>query len=405
MNRLTRYGLFPLVLLLASGAWLAWWMAKPDAPIESQVLTGTASRGEIVETVSANGTLNPVTLVSVGTQVSGTALSVHADFNDRVEKGQVLVKLDPAAYEARVRQTTAQMAAAQATLDLARANKVRAVDLFDKGYIPKQELDSAQQALKSAQAQVEQAHALVEDAEVDLRNSVILSPIAGVVVKRTVDTGQTVAASFQTPTLFQIAEDLKKMLIHTTFAEADIGRIEPGQPAKFTVDAHPDRAYTGTVRQVRLNPTTTQNVVTYDVVVDVTNEDLSLLPGMTAYVSIELSRTPDVLRVPNAALRYRPKDDRANAAGAAASTARSSATPGAGVPRAAKHDAGSGRRAQVYVIRHGMLAAVPVQVGRTDGRLTAVTAEGLKDGDVVVTADRVADRPGVGTTAPRMRMF
>lgn len=384
-----------LTLLLALAAGIYAYMRK-NGEKESPYLTEEVGRGDIVETVSANGTVNPVVLVSVGTQVSGTAVKVHADFNDTVAENQVLVELDPAAYEARVRQTRAALDAAQASLELAQSNEARSRDLFDKGYVARQDLDQSRQALKSARAQVEQVRAQVADAEVDLRNSVIRSPVSGVVVARTVEEGQTVAASFQTPELFKIAGDLKQMLIHTTFAEADIGRIAPGQPARFTVDAHPDRSFEGKVRQVRLNPTTTQNVVTYDVVIDVDNRDQLLLPGMTAYVNIELSRAADVLRVPNSALRFRPKaeeDKEGSARGARAGGGR--------------RGGGGGRQPTIYLLREGQAEPQPLKVkpGASDGRYTAVESSELREGERVITGDRVAQKAAAAQQPMRMRMF
>lgn len=373
-------------------------LSRQNGKKESVYLTEAVSRGDIVETVSANGTVNPVVLVSVGTQVSGTAVKVYADFNDTVTQNQVLVELDPAAYEARVRQTRAALDAAQASLELAKANDARSRDLFDKGYVARQDLDQTKQALKAAQAQVEQARAQVADSEVDLRNSVIRSPVAGVVVGRTVEEGQTVAASFQTPELFKIAGDLKQMLIHTTFAEADIGRIAPGQPARFSVDAHPDRSFDGKVRQVRLNPTTTQNVVTYDVVVDVDNKDLLLLPGMTAYVNIELSRAANVLRVPNSALRFRPKinDGQDKAA----------TMPAAGKSAGGRRGAGGVREPTIYILVDGQPEpqSLKVKPGASDGRYTAVESAELQEGALVVTGDRAAQKEK-SSSSMRMRMF
>jgi HlyD family secretion protein len=399
MSRRSSLGGLLGIALLAGGGAAAWAWLKPAAEPEAQYVLDVVSRGDLIETVSANGTLNPVSLVSIGTQVSGTALKVHADFNDEVQEGQILVELDPAAYEARVRQTRAALDAAQASADLARTDAARAKDLFDKGYIPQQELDQAAQVLKSARAQVESARAQVEDAEVDLRNSVIRSPIAGVVVDRTVDVGQTVAASFQTPTLFKIAGDLRKMLIHTTFAEADIGRIQPGQPARFTVDAFPERSFHGSVRQVRLNPTTTNNVVTYDVVVDVDNEDLVLLPGMTAYVNVVLSRAENALRVPNSSLRYRPRDE------AAAKSA--TAAPAVNTGGAAGGRRGAPREPTVYVIRAGQVIPVKVKTGASDGRYTAVEPlepGSLSENDSLITSDKLAQAEQA-KSGMRMRMF
>jgi HlyD family secretion protein len=346
--------------------------------------------------------VNPVILVSVGTQVSGTAVKVHADFNDTVREGQVLLELDPAAYEARVRQSRAALDAVQASLELAKANEARSRDLFDKGYVARQDLDQARQALKSAAAQVEQSRAQLADAEVDLRNSVIRSPVSGVVVARTVEEGQTVAASFQTPELFKIAGDLKKMLIHTTFAEADIGRIQPGQPARFTVDAYPDRSFRGQVRQVRLNPTTTQNVVTYDVVIDVDNEDLLLLPGMTAMVNVVLNRVENALRVPNSALRYRPKDE---SAGKDAQPARTGNVPSGGSRTGRR--GGPSREPTVYVLRGGIVTPVKVKTGASDGRYTAIEpleAGALSETDTLIVGDRTGE-PVQMRNPMRMRPF
>jgi len=443
-----------IFLLLAAVAAAAWGYLRKDVDPGAAYLTDEVSRGEIVESVSANGTLNPVILVSVGTQVSGTAVKVHVDFNDSVTEGQVLLELDPAAYEARVRQSRAALESVQASLDLAKANDARSRDLFEKGYVARQELDQTKQALKSASAQVEQARAALADAEVDLRNSVIRSPVSGTIVARTVEEGQTVAASYQTPELFKVAGDLKKMLIHTTFAEADIGRIQPGQLTRFTVDAFPDRSFRGAVRQVRMNPTTTQNVVTYDVVVDVDNEDLSLLPGMTAYVSVELGRMNDTLRVPNSALRYRPKDaepvktasssgavsrsreprsDGQGAGGAEAKgngeakaggesrgegrgnresrgsgeSRRSGGTgDGTGGKSGGRHRRGDTPERNVYVLRDGKAVAVAVKPSRTDGRNTAIESDELHEGDILIVGDRIAAKGAAQTQQPmRMRMF
>lgn len=414
MNKSRSLMRWALLVLILAGAAAAWAALRPAPAADALYLTEPVTRGDLVETVSASGTLNPVVLVSIGTQVSGTAVNVHADFNDKVVQNQVLVELDPASYEARVRQTRAAMEAAQASEELAKANEARAQDLYDKGYVARQDLDQARQALKSASAQVEQSRAQMEDALVDLRNSVIRSPVSGVVVARTVEIGQTVAASFQTPELFKIAGDLRQMLIHTTFAEADIGRIRPGQDVRFTVDAFPDRGFRGAVRQVRLNPTTTQNVVTYDVVVDVNNEDLVLLPGMTAYVNVILSKTQDSLRVPNAALRYRPGED------VVVRTLQgpSAATPGTAVPAPVRSGAesrrsgaggrrGAAREPTVHAVRGAELVAIPVRIGATDGRYTTITSDQIREGELLIVGDRVAqtDAAQPNPATMRMRMF
>ena len=275
-----------------------------DSP--PQFRTEIVGKGDISQTVSANGTINPVTLVSVGTQVSGTVKKLYVDFNSKVKKGQILLELDDSLLAAQLKQSEANVQSAQASLELATANEKRTRDLFALQYVAQQDLDTAVQAKKSAEAQLLSARAQLGKDRANLSYSVIRSPVSGVVVDREVDVGQTVAASLQTPTLFKIAQDLSKMQIDSNFAEADIGSIRVGQTARFTVDAFADRHFKGEVRQIRLNPTTVSNVVTYDVVVNVDNPEQILLPGMTAYVNIAVAERKDVLLVPNAALRYKP---------------------------------------------------------------------------------------------------
>lgn len=273
--------------------------------------TEAIDRGDITQTVSANGTLNPVTLVSVGTQVSGTVKKLYADFNDRVEQGKVLVMLDDALLKAQLTQDSANLAAAENALKVARSNLLRVRDLNKEGFVSQQELDTAEQAGQDALAKVTQLKAAVDKDHANIGYSIIRSPVSGVVVSRSVDEGQTVAASFNTPELFKIAKDLREMQIDAYFAEADIGQIKVGQKVKFRVDAFTGQRFTGTVKQIRLNPKTDSNVVTYDVVIAVANPDEKLLPGMTAYVDIGVQQRHDVLRVPNAALRFKPTDDSA----------------------------------------------------------------------------------------------
>lgn len=266
-------------------------------------------RGDITQTVSANGTLNPVTLVVVGTQVSGTVKKLLADYNDRVEQGQVLVMLDDALLKAQLTQDSANLAAAENALKVARNNLVRVRDLNKEGFVSQQELDTAEQATQDAQARVTQLKASVDKARANIGYSIIRSPVSGVVVSRSVDEGQTVAASFNTPELFKIAKDLREMQIEAYFAEADIGQIKVGQVVKFRVDAFSGQRMSGKVKQIRLNPKTESNVVTYNVVIAVANPDEKLLPGMTAYVDIGVQSRANVLRVPNAALRFKPTDE------------------------------------------------------------------------------------------------
>ena len=268
----------------------------------------TIDKGDITQSVSANGTLNPVVLVNVGTQVSGTVTRLFVDFNDKVEKGQPLLELDRSLFEAQSRQSEASIGNVAATLDLARANEARMQALFKDEYVSRQELDQAVQARRSAEAQLRQAKAAADKDKVNLGYTVIRSPVSGIVVDRVIDLGQTVAASYQTPTLIKIAQDLSEMRIDSSFAEADVGKIKEGQKVRFTVDAFPDRQFNGEVQQIRLNPTNVQNVVTYNVRVSFDNADHILLPGMTAYVTIAVAQRKDVLQVPNAALRFKPSD-------------------------------------------------------------------------------------------------
>lgn len=283
------------------------WRGKGDEA--QRYNTQAIDRGDITQTVSANGTLNPVTLVSVGTQVSGTVKKLYADYNDRVQQGQILVRLDDALLKAQLTQDTANLAAAENALKVANNNRQRVRDLNKEGFVSQQELDTAEQASQDAIAKVTQLRAAVDKDHANIGYSIIRSPVSGVVVSRSVDEGQTVAASFNTPELFKIAKDLREMQIDAYFAEADIGQIKVGQSVRFRVDAYSGQRFTGNVKQIRLNPKTDSNVVTYDVVIAVSNPDEKLLPGMTAYVDIGVQRRKNALRVPNAALRFKPTND------------------------------------------------------------------------------------------------
>jgi HlyD family secretion protein len=270
--------------------------------------TADVDRGSIVQFVTATGTLNPVGVVNVGTQVSGTVSELNADFNDRVKKGQVLLKIDPTLLQAAINQTTASLGAARAQLTLADSTHARNTKLVTQGFLSAATLEQSRQALDAAKSQLQVGEAQLERARADMANSVIRSPIDGVIIKRSADLGQTVAASFQTPNLFTIARDLKKMQIDTNVSEADIGLLKEGQAVRFVVDAFPERDFEGKVRQFRLSPNVQQNVVTYNVVIDVENTEEALKPGLTAQVRIITSNKPEALRIPTAALRYRPSD-------------------------------------------------------------------------------------------------
>lgn len=350
--------------LVAGGvlAAVAWWWQGRSASEAPRYETEAVDRGSIVQTVSANGTLNPLVLVNVGTQVSGTVKRLAVDFNDRVQQGQVLMELDDSLLRAQVQQSRAQLTNNRAALALARTQEARLQKLFAQGFASQEERDAAVQARVSAESAVAVNEAQLARDATNLSYTVIRSPVAGIVVSREVDLGQTVAASFQTPTLFKIAQDLRQMQINSSFAEADVGSIKEGQAVTFRVDAFPDRQFKGVVQQIRLNPTTQSNVVTYNVVVSVANPDESLLPGMTAYVSIETARRAQALRVPNAALRFRPQ-------------------------ASAKQPAAGRRGAQVYVLRQQAAVAVPVKTGISDGRFTEIVGGELKPGERVITDD------------------
>lgn len=388
MTRTRRTVLIILLALLTAGGVLWGWLAGTTPGVEARYRTEKADRGNITQTVSANGTLNPVKLVSVGTQVSGTVKQLKVDYNDQVSVNQVLMELDDALLKAQLRQSQANLASAQASLALAESNAGRIAALFQKNYVSRQENDQAQQAVASGRAAVEAARAQVERDRVNLEHTIIRSPVSGVVVSREVDVGQTVAASFQTPTLFRIAQDLTKMQIDSNFAEADVGLIKVDQKVRFRVDAFPDRQFEGRVRQVRLNPVTQQNVVTYNVVVEVDNPDYSLLPGMTAYVTVVVNSKSDILRIPNAALRFKP----------------------AGLAEPRGRQKREAARPTLYVLREGKPVATPVTIGISDARFTELVSGEVKADDALVVEDLTATKPanGAGATPPggfRMRMF
>lgn len=347
------------VVLLAAGGAAVWWWTQNGNQQREQYVTQPVDRGPIVQAITANGTLNPVILVNVGTQISGTVKTLQADFNQRVEAGQILAELDPALIEADIAKSRAELASAEAGLRLAQVRERRNRELVAKGFVNQAQLDDSIKEREAAEAQVRAARAALDRQQVNLRYSVIRSPISGIVVARNVDIGQTVAASFQTPVLFQIAKDLKQMQIYASVAEADVGAIRIGQTVRFTVDAYPEREFTGTVSQIRLNPTVQQNVVTYNVVVSAANDEEILLPGMTANVQITLRTREDVLRVPNAALRFVPDAD--------------SAPPKAG-----------GGKTVYKLDRKGVLVPVEVRTGAADSAYTEIVAGDLGPGDGVV---------------------
>ncbi len=343
------------LVVLAVLIWMYVTRGRETAP---NYTTAPLSFGDIVQTVSANGTLNPVTVVQVGSQVSGTVQMLYVDYNSRVHQGEVLAQLDQTLLKAQLAQDQATLHGAEATFALGRASARRAQKLRAAGYLSQADFDQTQANVRTARAQVEVATAQVQHDRATLAYTVIRSPVDGVVINRSVDVGQTVAASFQTPTLFSIGQNLRNMQIDVTVDEADVGQIVPGQTVGFTVDAYPDRRFAGKVRQVRLNATVQQNVVTYDVVVGVDNQDGTLLPGMTAYANIVVLTRRHVLLAPNTALRVR-------VAGAEAPFATSGSV--------------------IYVLDGGKPRKVPVKTGASDGQHTEIVSGNARDGERVIT--------------------
>ena len=369
-----------LVAVIAVTASVAAYYRNNASAAVPEFMTAPASRGDVVETVEATGTLQAVTTVQVGTQVSGTIASLHADFNSRVRKGDVIARLDPSLLQAQVDQAQATIIRLQAdverqrvTLDDAQVKQRRARELFAAQLIPAIDVEDAgatvrqaEASLKAAQAQVTQAQGSLNQTRVNLNHSIITAPVDGIVISRNVDVGQTVAASMSAPTLFVIAKDLSEMQVNASIDESDIGRIATGQTVTFRVDAYPRDVFEGTVSQVRLEPVVAQNVVSYVTVIGVPNPELKLKPGMTANVTVEVARADDVLRVPNAALRYKPADERAQTRGPV-----------------------------VWVSQNGQQHAVAVKPGITDGTVTAILGGDLSENTPVITGQAVT-----GASAP-----
>ena len=366
--------------------------------------TAKVEKGEIVDAIAATGTINAVSTVSVGSQVSGTIQQIFVDFNSRVRKGQVIALIDPRLLEAAVEQARANVENAKASLDRTKVGVIdtertnrRNRELVKDGFVAQADVDSSQTAWEQAVAQKRSADAALRQAEgalriarTNLEYATIRSPVNGTVISRNVDVGQTVAASFQTPTLFSIAEDLMKMQVDTNVDESDIGRAALGQTVTFTVDAWPEKTFTGEVAQVRNAPIVTQNVVTYNVVVRVDNRDLFLKPGMTANVSIEVKKFGDILKIPNAALRYRPA-----AKGTEAEIAGGRQRNGKG-----KEEAGGQR---VYLLgKDGKPSPVRIRSGASSGTFTVLEEGNLKEGDLLVTGETQEKKAGGNATPPGM---
>jgi len=354
--------------------------------------TEKAVRGDIVSSITASGAVNAVTTVLVGTQVSGTVKNLYVDFNSVVKQGQAIAQIDPAIFEAQVEQAKANLLSAKANVEkanvaLADADRTmkRQKELFDRNLISRSDVDAAGTAydaavaqVSAAKAQAAQTEAALKISKTNLRYTRIVSPVNGTVVSRNIDVGQTVAASFQTPTLFTIAQDLTKMQVDSSVVEADIGKIRTGQPVEFTVDAYPDSPFKGSVSEIRNAPVTVQNVVTYDVVVKVDNPELKLKPGMTANVSIIVSSKSNVLRIPNAALRFKPSD-RQKING--------------------KREKGSG----VWVFENKQLKRIAITTGISDGAYAELLSGEIKEGEELIVDTIAKPKNQSQSSAHRMR--
>jgi HlyD family secretion protein len=382
-----------LPMVAAVGVYARRTHVPPD------IATAAVTRGPIVSAIAATGIVEAVTTVEVGSQVTGTIQSLNADFNSVVRKGQVLARLDPSLVQSTVEQAQANLARADADVERLKvaAGDVerklgRARDLSERQLIPAAEVDdaavakqSADAQVRSAEAAVSQARASLRQAQVNLAKTVITSPIDGIVLARSVDIGQTVSASVSAPTLFVIAADMRSMQLKASVDEADLGRIASGQPVSFTVDAYPNDTFRGSVEQVRLNPDVSSNVVTYTAIVSAPNPQLKLKPGMTASLTIEVARRDDVLRVPAAALRFRPAADVMLVL--------------EGSDRAATPATTAGNRGIVWQFVEGTLKPLTVTTGATDGMVTEVVDGALAEGAHVVTRATVAS-PTVSTARP-----
>jgi HlyD family secretion protein len=367
---------------------------------KDQYKTEKVDRGTVTMTVTATGTIAAVTTVQVGSQVSGVIARIHADFNSRVTKGQVLAELDPTPFQQTVEQRAADVTRMQVQTEDAKIKLDRQRRLLEAGLTSQAEVDAAENLYRSARAQVTQSTAALSSAQTNLRYTKIISPIDGVVVDRQYDVGQTVAASFQAPTLFQIAQDLTKMQVQADVDQSDIGRIKVGQVARFNVDAYPEEEFRGRISQIRYNAQVNQNVVTYPVILEVDNPEGRLRPKMTANVNIDVDSVQNVLRVPNAALRFKPPQpegsEKSASGGGGDAMSRAARSGQAGGPGGAASQLPGGRRrgggapgagktSTVYMLdAEKKLKPVEIRTGLTDGRFTHVLSGPLKEGDAVV---------------------
>ena len=408
-----------IILLGAAAAWFLFADPASDTPPEKYRFA-VVDRGRILQNVATTGTLNPVVLVNVGTQISGRIRRVLVDFNQPVRAGELLAELDSSLIEAQIAQLEANFQEMRTQLSVARRKLERSEGLAARGFISAAQVEDERQAVELAQARVRAIEAQVARERTNLAYTAIRSPIDGVVIARSVDVGQTVAASFQTPTLFLIARDLRDMQIDTNVAEADVAQLRLGMQARFRVDALGERSFEATVRQIRLNPKIEQNVVTYNVVLATRNEDGLLLPGMTATVQVEIARRDAALRLPNLALRFRPSDANDVAPPGAAmpsseapAGAAGAATPASGAlaDRAAQPTPQARTRIADVLVAHDTPGGPPlrrqrVTLGISDGTFTEVIAgSGIAEGDRIAIGEFVQASNASARGGLRFRLF
>jgi HlyD family secretion protein len=410
-----------LLVVAAAGVGLFFLIGSRGKPA-AKYRTAALDKGDVTQTVTATGAVSAVTTVKVGSQVSGIISKLYVDFNSQVKKGALLAELDPTPFQEKVNASEASLQKAQVDERNAAVALRRQTALKAQGLTPEADFDSAQANYDSAKASVAQANAALKQTRTDLGYTRLVAPIDGVVVDRQYDVGQTVAASFQAPMLFQIAQDLTKMQVSADVSESDIGRVQMGEPVKFTVDAYPDRQFRGKVAQIRLIATVNQNVVTYPVIVEVSNPDLLLRPSMTANVTIDVATVRDTLRVPNAALRWKPEGTTVAAATSTEELAAKTGQSGAGQGGAGQSSTGAtarqggsgaggagrpggGRVARpttIYEPQGPKAEPRPVEIrtGITDGRFTQILSGEVKPGDTVIVGLATAKANTAGTAPP-----
>lgn len=359
-------------LVTAIGAAVIWLMPSDQA--NDKFRFDKITRGDISQAVTANGTLNPIEIASVGTQVSGTVLKLHAEVNDEVKKGQMLAEIDPQLLESSLKQQKSSLEITRLSYEQSGRDLKRARELFAKDYIPRVDVERAEQSFLSSKLSLESAEAQLERAQTELSYSKITSPIDGVIISKEVTEGQTVAASFQAPTLYRIAGSLVEMKIDVTIPESDIGMVKQGMNVTFTADAYPDKTFAGVVDSINLNPNA-GIVVTYTTTVKLRNEDKLLLPGMTAYVNISVMEKKNVLRVPAAALRFTPPEEKQNAIKGLFDPSSSF--------RRRQYDASSNTTPKIHILRQGALQAVEIVPGMMDDEHVEIASGDVSEGDVV----------------------